>query len=548
MPTKSVAGVVTAALIATAPLSAQANDVGAAIIGGIIGGALLNGVQRSTQPKRSYSSTQRSSNTAARAANRETQTALNYFGFEAGTADGVLGSRSRQAVSRYQVLMGYPATGRLQSDQRQHLISSYQRAQLGGPDVGRILRRDPRGVQGLLVVWRDEKLGIRPGGTRAAASLSGHGGYGYAGLPIEVSDAIDEIADSAEPSAEQLLQRAGFIVTHDVNGDGINDYLLDTSVTGSSFWCGQTECTALLFTSTGNGAQGNSYQRAQYQYRLNPQRSNRIEAAMFDCDRTRCELNDPLLMQAGQGAPALPEVVPQVAPQPTLPVFATGPSRQAAPSLASYCSKINLLTTSNGGYMTAATLRDPKVALGEQFCLGRTYSIARGEEMVAAIPGATQPQVEAQCDAFGPAVRGYVDMLAIKPAAEVLGQVQGFVLSSGMTLEQLQTAGEICLFTGYRRDNMQVALGAALVLVGTGKTPYAELVGHHLGQGYGAPASVDRARGWYDMALAALDGGATPVVMPGDAGRVELLRVALGGGQAEVKPVPASGLPSFSLE
>ena len=43
--------------------------------------------------------------------NRQVQSALNYFGFPVGTPDGVLGSRSREAIAGYQAYLMYPATG-----------------------------------------------------------------------------------------------------------------------------------------------------------------------------------------------------------------------------------------------------------------------------------------------------------------------------------------------------------------------------------------------------------------------------------------------------
>lgn len=68
-----------------------------------------------------------------------------------------------------------------------------------------------------------------------------------------------------------------------------------------------------------------------------------------------------------------------------------------------------------------------------------------------------------------------------------------FVLQSGMDSAQLATTARICLGTGYRTDDMDVTLGSALLLVAPGETPYAELMGHHLNQGFGATARPDLA-------------------------------------------------------
>ena len=44
-------------------------------------------------------------------------------------------------------------------------------------------------------------------------------------------------------------------------------------------------------------------------------------------------------------------------------------------SLASHCNKVSLMTSTNGGYTTVATMSDPMQPLGEQLCLARGYGI-----------------------------------------------------------------------------------------------------------------------------------------------------------------------------
>jgi hypothetical protein len=203
--------------------------------------------------------------------------------------------------------------------------------------------------------------------------------------------------------------------------------------------------------------------------------------------------------------------------------------------------------------MTVADMRDPELALGEQFCLARSYAINSGEALVAKINGVTQAQVDSQCDAFGPAVQPYLAKLGSDGAEAVISDVQKFVLQSNMSIDQLANTAGICLFSGYRRDNMDVALGAALIMVGVGQRPYAELVGHHLAQGFGVVKSADKAQGWYETAISALEAGATPAFAPGQPERVALIKAAstgLVGGLAQ--PVPAastaSALPTFSTD
>lgn len=528
---KFVRGALVASLLAGAPVSAMADNFGAAIVGGIIGGALMNGAAK---PKRSSPGV----SSATRARNVETQRALNYFGFNAGTADGVLGSRSRSAIMQYQSYMSFPATGRLQPFERDHLVGAYNRAALGGPDVTRALNKSRDGTRGLLVLWRD-------GGGR------GHGGKGYAGLPIEVSDAVDEVAESTEPSPEQLLQRAGFIQAVDLNGDGQNDYILDTAVTGSSFWCGPSQCTTMLFVSSADG-----YDRRQFQYRMNPQRTNTVQVSYFLCDHTGCRLNDPLAkpLQAGVPAPdvstqqfvAVPKA-PATSPA-SLPTFALQAAPAPAPSLTAYCEKVSLMTSSNGGFVTAATMTDPAVALGEQFCYARTYAKTEGEQLVQQVPGLTPAAAALQCAGFKPVLAPHVASLATTPAREVIANVAQFAKASGMAADQLETTAKICLYSGYRDDKMAVALGSALLMAGLGRDPYAELVAHHLNQGFGIQANPLAAQGWYRLGIEALEVGAPSVFGDSLPNRVALLRVAALGGPQRADEAPvATSLPTFSI-
>jgi hypothetical protein len=74
------------------------------IIGGVIGGAIMN--ERNKQRTVTRKVYRDPVYSPQREENRQVQTALNYFGFPAGTPDGVLGRNSRQAISQYQVHLG----------------------------------------------------------------------------------------------------------------------------------------------------------------------------------------------------------------------------------------------------------------------------------------------------------------------------------------------------------------------------------------------------------------------------------------------------------
>lgn len=264
----------------------------------------------------------------------------------------------------------------------------------------------------------------------------------------------------------------------------------------------------------------------------------------------------PVIVAAPQPAPvivAAPQAVPVVrsvvAPAATAPATAALPNffESGAPeaSLASHCNTVSLLTSTNG-YTTAASMTDPTAALNEQFCLARTYAIARSEELISQVNGFTPQQVAAQCDGFGPVVQPYVTGLSQKPRDVLSQEVSGFVVSTGTTPQQLAGTAKICLGVGYRTDNMNVALGSALILYALGETVYGELMGHHLALGFGTQKNVDMAGPWYDAGLAATDAGADAVFVPGQPERADILRKAslqLTG----TAPAQAGVLPVFSV-
>lgn len=412
----------------TAPAMADADGLVGGIVGGIIGGVIVN---EATKNRQRQTVTRRATvkkptmSTAQREANRETQVALNYFGFPVGTPDGVIGQRSRGAISEYQMTLGYPATGQLTEFERSHLLGSYNRAVAGGALTMQQAAANPMGMRGLLVTWRDEAAGV------------------------------------AMPQVQQPGQMA--------------------------------------------------------------------------------------LMPVPPGADAPAPVVEAAS---GLPTFLGGAAAQQA-SLASACNKIALMTSTNGGYTTVANMTDPLAALGEQFCLARSYAIATGEEMAAQVPGTTPDEIAAQCMGFAPAMKAETGALSLEPAADVLEQTRSFALGTGMAPQQLAATAKICLSVGYARDNMDVAIGSALLLASLGEAGYGELLGHHLSQGYGAAKRADLAFDWYGMAVDAAAKGTVPVFAPGQPERMVLVRkaaYAITGrdDEASAPAVPAA-LPSFKV-
>lgn len=512
------------------------------IIGGIIGGAISNS-QRKSQPRTQRVVRSSGVSTAQREQNRSVQTALNHFGWNVGSADGVLGRRSREGASQYQAFAGFAATGRLTDFERNILVTAHQRAITGGPQVAQTVSSHPQGMRGLILVVRDELSGRSP--ARSA------GNYG---LPAPVAAAVDEIAASSDPNAEQLVQRAGFIQLADMNGDGRTDYILDTSVTGSAFWCSAQACTVQAFLSTPDGYVRNDFQAFN------------VTPAMFTCTRGTCELgtSDAPVTVAAPDLPAQPaspstEVALSVpsaqpaarnpAPQtaeaaPAIPNFFGG--GQGARSLASHCNKVNLLTNANGGFTTLQTMNDRAIVIAEQFCLARTYTMADGESLIAKVQGATPDQIAAQCAGFAPSLQPHVSALSVKPREEVMSDVGGFILSTGMNPEQLGATARICLAVGYKQDDMVLAIGSGLLLVAMGERAYGELMGHHLTEGFGASKRDDLSLAWYEHGL---DPAKTAVFAPMQPERDDLLRAAVFDEGVDGGTDKATAtLPVFSLQ
>lgn len=472
-----------------------------------------------------------------------------------------MGRRSRAAISAYQAHLSYPPTGTLTPYEQQFLLTSHNRALAGGPATQTAIAKAGGLTSGLLIAWRNE--------------ATGGGSSNYGGLPQVIAASVDEIADSSDPSGEQLIQRAGFIQLADMNGDGQTDYLIDTSVTGSAFWCNAQSCAVRVFVSTPEGYERNDFQAFN------------VTPAMFSCTRGLCQMTGTgATTLATAPAPAAPApgtgtqlVAAAQAPQASIPVATAVPSNPGAgtptapaattsaglptffaqptteASLASHCNTVSLLTTTNGGFTSVSNMTDPNAALAEQFCLARTYAIANGETLIAKVTGVSAADIGAQCKGLASALSGAAASLALQDVSSVRQEVGNVVLASGMAPAALADSSRICLSVGYRTDDMQMAVASALLLVAVGNEPYAELLGHHLGQGFGTPKRGDLSLAWYELASSAIDRGAEPAFVPGQPERSALIRAAADmlAGKAPAQVVPAgteasgSALPLFSV-
>lgn len=399
-----------------------AEFIGGAIIGGVIGHAIGNNNRNTTRTVR----TTRPSIPATQQG-RETQAALNYFGFNAGAVDGQVGAGTRRAIERYQATMGYPVNGReFSSYQFDFLMDAYY--------------------------W-STTVGASQTGLRNAALL-----YEY----------------------RDQIQNRGAIV------------------------------------------------------------AGTPPASLSPAPPTTVIVNPVPQQPATTVIPAPGTTVAAAAPA-TVPNLFANSSPTA--SLANTCNAVMLQTSSNGGYITVANITDPGQALSEQFCVARTYAMARGEELMQSIVGLTQAQIAEQCGAFSEMLSEEIDRASLVGHAELEPEMRNFVLGTGIPPADLAATSRVCLAVGYAQDDMRMAVGSALTLTALGEPAYGELLGHHLREGFGTTTRADLAIGWYQASLTALENGSAPVFMPGQPERVQLLRAAttqLQGGAVLPMPVPAA--------
>lgn len=241
-------------------------------------------------------------------------------------------------------------------------------------------------------------------------------------------------------------------------------------------------------------------------------------------------------------------------PAPSLPVLqkpgGSGLMAASGGSMAERCEVIDLLSQSSG-VIQAGQVTDPDQALSQQFCAMRSYAISEGQKIMTAYKVNDEmmrsdicgPIAAQMADAAGAPGDGAPNEVAIK-ASEV---------SRSMGVTDPATArdyGRMCLSVGYRADDPDLAAGGALMMLGQGDYAYAEVIGHHLREGFGAPADSEAAMPWYNAALDTLSNGATPAFLPAQsANRVAVMRSALSlGTQAsdgEMLPgvVPVSSAP-----
>lgn len=462
--TSSLVAAVALTPIASAPAQAQdARDViGGLLLGGAIGVAIGAASQqprtRVVQPQPQVQPSRPSQPRIVRPAipatqaGRQVQTALNYFGFDAGFVDGQVGPSTRNAVERYQAYQGYPVNGRsFPETQAAHLINAFQWATNGGGAAQTGLQR-----QRLLTAYAQVLAGnVTPAST----------------VPTQTAGNTTVIVN---PATTTIIPAPG--TTSFVPAPG---------------------------TTTFVPVPGNS-------------------------------------------TPVTTVSAPVGVPVPNLFAGASN-----APALSSRCDAVALQGQANGGMMTLGNLSNPSFALSEQFCTARASAVNQGHDLTQAITGLSYADITLQCEGFSTAVAAQTAQLATLAPQQVMGSAQGFAYTTGIPQAELAGTARVCLGVGYGADDMDMAMGSALMLVASGEPAYGELIGHHLREGFGVAINDDAAEAWFDISLTAVEAGAPAVFSPTDAGRLPLIRQAVAmtlGGQPV--PVPASTViqvPTFNV-
>ncbi|WP_369953341.1 peptidoglycan-binding domain-containing protein [Sedimentitalea sp. XS_ASV28] len=236
-----------------------------------------------------------------------------------------------------------------------------------------------------------------------------------------------------------------------------------------------------------------------------------------------------------------PEPVTARADTGALPDFTFG---QVPKSVNEYCNEINVLTAANGGITTAGRVTDAEFALSEQFCLARTHAMAESTSIVSTIPNMTEAQISQQCEGLSQAIAPHMAALDTAQPDKVVGDTAGFLKNSGRPMDQLVSAGKVCLGVGYRTDNAAMALASSVLLASAGQRGYGEMVSHHTREGFGtAKASSQQSGAWMNLALEASAAGGSPVLGQ-SSDRVAVLREAMQGGSSGSN---SAALPVFTV-
>lgn len=325
-------------LLAAQPAAAQSS-------GGPLRERLQNKVQGQIDKKAAQTRTQIEREIAARpspaeiAQVRQVQTSLNYFTFDAGPVDGLMGQKTRSAIEAFQAFLDYPVTGELAESEAKFLFASYQEAQANSTQAEQVAATHPEGIKGLLLIFRD-------------------------GAPTQQVAAIPN-------------------------------------------------------------------------FRLSGDQQN----------------------------------------------------------LSAICAQ------AAGASASAGTALSLDQALLPLFCSATDAAIAQSGALATNVSGFTPAQIEEQCVRFEPALVSLVASVSEAPAGEVVQGAAEFVQRTGQDPAAMAGIAKVCLGVGYRRDQIDLATGSAVLLTALDAPTYAEYLGYHLALGVGAAQNPALAQSWFELAM-----------------------------------------------
>lgn len=103
------------------------------VIGGIVAGMIATSIAESSAgTKRTTSTKNRRVRVTSSEETRQVQIALSHFGFDAGPSDGVMGKKTRNAITEFQQFLGYQGTGQFTVFEREFLNDAYREALRAG--------------------------------------------------------------------------------------------------------------------------------------------------------------------------------------------------------------------------------------------------------------------------------------------------------------------------------------------------------------------------------------------------------------------------------
>lgn len=224
----------------------------------------------------------------------------------------------------------------------------------------------------------------------------------------------------------------------------------------------------------------------------------------------------------------LPKAVPEGGGQIIEELPALKPIGKPVISAAARCELVAQTTRIQGGVVQAVNMTDSDQALSEKFCEARGFAITQGGSVASQFQ-VSENELNSLCEQIQTGYAGVVANLPSAPQEQVLTAAQTATAELGMTDPATTAAyGQICMGIGYRLDNAEMALSGALAMISAGQTPYGEMVGHHLREGFGVSQTPGAAVPWYSGAMTSLEQGATPAFVPSTTSeRIQVIRAAL---------------------